>query len=72
MLRYEPINLAIRSLASDGPKQLIPIANKSNIQYCVEDLWDAGVTDIGIILGNVMPEKVQEFLGGRVEVRGEA
>jgi glucose-1-phosphate thymidylyltransferase len=49
--------LAIRSLASDGPKQLIPIASKPNIQYCVEGLWDAGVTDIGIILGNVMPEK---------------
>ena len=46
-----------------GPKQLIPIANKPNILYCIEDLRDAGITDIGIILGNVMPEKVQEFLG---------
>jgi NDP-sugar pyrophosphorylase family protein len=47
-----------------GPKQLIPIANKVIIQYYIEDLRDAGITDIGIILGNVMPEKVQEFLGG--------
>jgi len=50
-------------LTHTGPKQLIPIANKPNILYCIEDLRDAGITDIGIILGNVMPEKVQEFLG---------
>ena len=53
----------LRPLTHTGPKQLIPIANKPNIQYCIEDLRDAGITDIGIILGNVMPEKVQEFLG---------
>jgi len=53
----------LRPLTHTGPKQLIPIANKPNILYCIEDLIDAGITDIGIILGNVMPEKVQEFLG---------
>jgi glucose-1-phosphate thymidylyltransferase len=53
----------LRPLTHTGPKQLIPIANKPNIQYCIEDLRDAGITDIGIILGNMMPEKVQEFLG---------
>jgi len=30
---------------------------------CIEDLRNAGITDIGIVLGNVMPEKVQELLG---------
>ena len=53
----------LRPLTHTGPKQLIPIANKPNILYCIEDLRVAGITDIGIILGNVMPEKVQEFLG---------
>lgn len=53
----------LRPLTHTGPKQLIPIANKPNIQYCIEDLRNAGVTEIGIILGNVMPEKVREFLG---------
>ncbi|MBU1158549.1 MAG: glucose-1-phosphate thymidylyltransferase [Candidatus Thermoplasmatota archaeon] len=53
----------LRPLTHTGPKQLIPIANKPNILYCIEDLRDAGITDIGIILGNMMPEKVQEFLG---------
>lgn len=53
----------LRPLTHTGPKQLIPIANKPNILYCIEDLRDAGIKDIGIILGNVMPEKVEEFLG---------
>ena len=53
----------LRPLTHTGPKQLIPIANKPNIQYCIEDLRDAGITDIGVILGTVMPEKVREFLG---------
>lgn len=53
----------LRPLTHTGPKQLIPIANKPNIQYCIEDIVDAGITEIGIILGNMMPEKVQEFLG---------
>src|SRR5512136_3256832 len=53
----------LRPLTHTGPKQLIPIANKPNILYCLEDLRDAGITDIGIILGDVMPEKVQELLG---------
>jgi len=53
----------LRPLTHTGPKQLIPIANKPNILYCIEDLRDAGIKEIGIILGNVMPEKVQEFLG---------
>lgn len=53
----------LRPLTHTGPKQLIPIANKPNIQYCIEDLRKAGITEIGIILGNVMPEKVREFLG---------
>src|SRR2546422_6579289 len=53
----------LRPLTHTGPKQLIPIANKPNVLYCIEDLRDAGVTDIGIILGDNMPEKVRELLG---------
>jgi glucose-1-phosphate thymidylyltransferase len=53
----------LRPLTHTGPKQLIPLANKPNILYCLEDLRDAGITDIGVILGDVMPEKVKELLG---------
>jgi glucose-1-phosphate thymidylyltransferase len=53
----------LRPLSYTGPKQLIPIANKPNIVYCIDDLREAGITDIGVILGNNMPEKVRELLG---------
>src|SRR2546421_8093876 len=53
----------LRPLTHTGPKQLIPIANKPNVLYCLEDLRDAGITDIGVILGDNQPGKVQELLG---------
>jgi len=53
----------LRPLTHTGPKQLIPIANKPNIIYCLEDLKNAGITEIGVILGNNMPEKVRALLG---------
>ena len=53
----------LRPLTHTGPKQLIPLANKPNILYCLEDLRDPGITDIGVILGDILPEKVKELLG---------
>jgi glucose-1-phosphate thymidylyltransferase len=53
----------LRPLTHTGPKQLIPIANKPNILYCLEDLRDAGITDIAVVLGDIMPERVREALG---------
>lgn len=52
----------LRPLTHTGPKQLIPIANKPNILYCLEDLREAGITDLGVILGDNQPEKVRELL----------
>src|SRR3972149_4818953 len=53
----------LRPLTHTGPKQLIPLANKPNILYCLEDLRDAGITDIGVILGEVPPGKVKDLPG---------
>jgi glucose-1-phosphate thymidylyltransferase len=53
----------LRPITHTGPKQLVPVANKPVIQYAVEDLREAGVTDIGVVLGNVGREAIQEFLG---------
>ncbi|NYT16277.1 MAG: NTP transferase domain-containing protein, partial [Methanomassiliicoccales archaeon] len=53
----------LRPLTHTGPKQLIPIANKPNILYCLEDLREAGITEIGVILGQNMPDKVKALLG---------
>ncbi|MGI0027447.1 MAG: glucose-1-phosphate thymidylyltransferase [Nitrosopumilaceae archaeon] len=53
----------LRPLTHTGPKQLLPIANKPMSQYALEDLKEAGITEIGIIIGDVYPEKVKEFYG---------
>jgi glucose-1-phosphate thymidylyltransferase len=53
----------LRPLTHTGPKQLLTIANKPMSQYALEDLREAGISDIAIIIGDVYPEKVKEFYG---------
>jgi glucose-1-phosphate thymidylyltransferase len=53
----------LRPLTHTGPKQLIPIANKPNSQYVLEDLRASNITEIAIVLGNIFPEKVKEYYG---------
>jgi len=53
----------LRPLTHTGPKQLIPIANKPNSQYVLEDLKASGITEIAVVLGNIFPEKVKEYYG---------
>jgi len=53
----------LRPLTHTGPKQLIPVANKPISQYVLEDLIEAGISDIAILLGNTYPEKVKEHYG---------
>ena len=53
----------LRPLTHTGPKQLLKIANKPMSQYVLEDLRNAGIKDIAIIIGDVYPEKVKEFYG---------
>lgn len=53
----------LRPLTHTGPKQLLTIANKPMSQYALEDLREAGITDIAIIIGDVYPDKVKEFYG---------
>ncbi len=53
----------LRPLTHTGPKQLIPIANKPVSQYAVEDLLACGIKEIAFVLGDVHPEKVQDYYG---------
>lgn len=46
----------LRPLTYSQQKQLIPVANKPILFYCIEDLIDAGVREIGIVVG---PNKEQ-------------
>ena len=53
----------LRPITHTGPKQLIPVANKPVIDYAIEDLKEAGITEIGIILGNKGREEIQQHVG---------
>ncbi|MDA8193685.1 MAG: glucose-1-phosphate thymidylyltransferase [Thermaerobacter sp.] len=52
----------LRPLTYTGAKQLIPVANRPILFYAVEALRDAGITDIGIVVGETGRE-VEEALG---------
>lgn len=53
----------LRPLTFTRSKQLIPIANKPNLFYVVEDLVAAGITDIGVIISPETGQEVQDSLG---------
>jgi glucose-1-phosphate thymidylyltransferase len=42
----------LRPLTYTGAKQLVPIANKPVLYYALEDLVEAGITEIGIVVGD--------------------
>ena len=53
----------LRPITHTGPKQLVPVANKPVLEYAIKDLRKAGITEIGIVLGNKGREEIQELLG---------
>ena len=53
----------LRPLTHTGPKQLLPIGNKPMSKYSLDDITDAGITEIAVIIGDIFPEKVKEFYG---------
>ena len=53
----------LRPITHTGPKQLVPVANRPVLEYAVEDLKEAGITEIGVILGNKGRDEIQKLLG---------
>jgi len=49
-------------LTYTGAKQLVPIANKPVLFYAIEDLVEAGITDIGIVVGDTA-EQIRAAVG---------
>lgn len=52
----------LRPLTYTGAKQLIPIANRPILHYAVEAMVQAGITDIGVIVGET-GAAIRESLG---------
>ncbi len=46
----------LRPITFTSAKQLLPIANKPVLFYCLEQLAEAGVTDVGIVVGETKAE----------------
>ncbi|MCL6525474.1 MAG: glucose-1-phosphate thymidylyltransferase [Thermaceae bacterium] len=53
----------LRPLTHTRAKQLIPIGGKPNLFYVVEDLVEAGIRDIGVVISPETGDEVREALG---------
>lgn len=52
----------LRPLTHTSAKQLIPVANKPILFYAIEAVRDAGIKDIGIVVGDTK-EEIKEAIG---------
>ncbi|MFG3496450.1 glucose-1-phosphate thymidylyltransferase [Streptomyces sp. NPDC047928] len=46
----------LRPFTHTSPKQLVPVANKPVLYYVLEDIARAGITDVGIVVGDSADE----------------
>jgi len=46
----------LRPITHTSAKQLVPVANKPILFYGIEDMAEAGITEIGIIVGSTAAE----------------
>ena len=53
----------LRPITHTSAKQLLPVANKPVLFYGLEAIRDAGITDVGIVVGDTAPA-IQEAVGG--------
>ncbi len=53
----------LRPLTHTGPNQLIKVAGKPISQWVLEQIIEAGISDIVVVLGDNMPNKVVEYYG---------
>jgi glucose-1-phosphate thymidylyltransferase len=52
----------LRPITHTSAKQLLPVANKPVLFYCLEAIRDAGITDTGIVVGDTEPA-IREAVG---------
>jgi len=63
--RLRPITFALA-------KQLVPVANKPVVEYGLEDLVEAGITDIGVIMSRETGPSVESAIRGAADRIGFA
>ncbi|NED93036.1 NTP transferase domain-containing protein, partial [Streptomyces sp. SID11233] len=52
----------LRPFTYSTAKQLLPVANKSVLQHCLENIRECGIIEVGIVVGD-HGEQIAQFIG---------
>lgn len=53
----------LRPLTYSGAKQLVPVANKPILFYCIENIIQAGIKDVGVIIAPETGQEIKDAVG---------